>query len=101
MVLDAIPPPILPMAFVLAGLTVRASYMGFFWQNGPLRLFRGNPLHPLLNKKMLALPGGEIISSTEHSKCLLTTFLISGIDLANDRSIFDSVSPDNHISPER
>ena len=32
---------------------------------------------------------------------LLTTFLVGGIALANDRSIFDSVSSDNHISPER
>ena len=59
------------------------------------------PIHPLLNKKMLAQPGGKIILSAEHSKRLLTTFLVSGIALANDRSIFDSVNPDNHILPER
>ena len=48
-----------------------------------------NHLIPCSIKKMLAQPGAEVISSTEDSKCLLTTFLVGGIALANDRSIFD------------
>ena len=32
---------------------------------------------------------------------LLASFLVAGIALTNDPGIFDSVSPDNHISPER
>ena len=38
------------------------------------------PIHPLLNKKMLAAPGGEIISSTRRSRSGLHLVALHGID---------------------